>query len=633
MTQKYLSKLNSKQRSAATYGIKSPKIKRHRPLLIQAGAGTGKTRTLAARVTHLIANSVDPKRILLLAFGNKAAEELKNRASGEVFRTTKQSIDLVWSGTFHSVGDRLIREFASIVGLMPKFEFLSPADAVDLMGMCRDKVINKDGLPDKRTCAAVYKMFVGTRQDLKSILQQRDLPSKSKNVLSDLFAIYDREKQRRNVIDYEDQLRLFARLLRDKKTRQKLRRRFDYILVDEYQDTNNLQADILRRLAPNGLGLTVVGDEAQAIYGFRGANVENIRQFPSLYEAEVRTIKLTKNHRSSQEILTAANAILGQNDKLWSARRGQKPRLIRVANNASEASIVADQIQSRQKKGIPLSKIAVLCRESSDSYKLEVILAERKLPFTKVAGSPFADIKIVRDVRAVLTFWEKPTNDMAASRALQLVPSVGPSLARRLFEKIRLSRGHRDMAAITAGRVDPKAWLRFAKLMANLSDRNASLSDQLRNIRRWYATRGVKLSAADFAHLNQLEKMASNSNSLSDFLTALSSNQTSLPANNSGTTEGITISTIHAAKGREWDSVWILDVVDGHIPSRRTVDIEEERRLLHVAMTRPASQLTLMVPRATYSGIPFKGLRVALKLTQFIPPKDFRYYRSLSYDR
>src|SRR3954462_6799949 len=353
-------KLNGAQRAAACPG--------HGPLLILAGAGTGKTNTLAHRVAHLVLEGANPQRILLLTFSRRAAIEMTRRA-----QRVLTNVRLPWSGTFHSIANRLIRRHCTRVGLQPNFSVLDRGDASDLMDLVRHELgfsKSERRFPRKDTCLAIYSHRVNTQGALRETLE-RHFPwcAEWEEELTRLHRLYVERKLSNQALDYDDLLLYWHAMLGDERLARDIGADFDHILVDEYQDTNVLQAEILSRLRPDGKGLTVVGDDAQSIYSFRAASVENIRSFASRFSAA--TIDLEENYRSTQPILDAANAVIGK--RLRSVKgTGAKPRHVTVADDASQANYVVHQVLQNREKSISLKRQAVLFRSSQHSDVLEL---------------------------------------------------------------------------------------------------------------------------------------------------------------------------------------------------------------------------------------------------------------------
>src|ERR1700738_2813635 len=378
MTHDYMIDLNQEQRRAVKHGVKDGSALDARPLLVIAGAGSGKTKTLAHRVAHLVVNGIDPHRILLLTFSRRAALDM----TGRVKRITGAAmgigqIDLPWAGTFHAVGARILLEYADRIGLKPSFTILDRSDAADLMDVVRhDLGLSKkeSRFPGKDTCLAIYSFANNSGGSIKKTLR-------------DMFGQYVAAKQRQNVLDYDDLLLAWAEMMNDADLGAELGSRFDHVLVDEYQDTNRLQSKILLKLKPDGRGVTVVGDDAQSIYSFRAATVRYILDFPGQFDPPARIITLEQNYRSTQPILDACNSVIGFakerfTKNLRSDRKSkQAPFLTTVVDETAQARYVAQQILDAREAGLPLKSQATLFRASHHSAQLEIELARRNIPF------------------------------------------------------------------------------------------------------------------------------------------------------------------------------------------------------------------------------------------------------------
>jgi DNA helicase-2/ATP-dependent DNA helicase PcrA len=597
-------KLNPRQREAATYGPG--------PLLIVAGAGTGKTNTLAHRVAHLLLQGASPERILLLTFTRRAALEMTRRAQRIVGEVMKE-VRLPWSGTFHSVANRLIRRHCRALGLGESFSVLDRGDAADLMDLVRhERGLSKaeKRFPRKDTCLAIYSHRVNTQRPLAQTLQEQ-FPwcAEWEAQLNGLFKAYVERKLANQALDYDDLLLYWHAMMSDAALAAEIGARFDHILVDEYQDTNALQAEILQGLRPTGDGLTVVGDEAQSIYSFRAATVENIRNFRQQFghsgsdpdfKSSVAVIALEENYRSTQEVLDAANALMGK--QLYSqSRKGCKPRYVTVADDEAQARYVVAQVLEARERGVLLRRQAVLFRSSHHSDVLELELVRRNIPYVKYGGLKFLEAAHVKDLLAVLRWADNPKNRVAAFRALQLEPGVGPASAERIFTRFE-AQGH-SWKALKSGSAS------FDELMAFLD--NPAWAGQLQRVREWYEPHlerlydAAQVRAGDLA---QLERIALSFATREAFLTEMALDPPAATGDLAGAPyldeDYLVLSTIHSAKGQEWDAVHLLNVADGNFPSEFSTGkpelIEEERRLLYVAMTRAKTDLHLLAPLKYY---------------------------------
>lgn len=638
----YLDMLNAEQRAAAEFGIGDTA---GGPLLVIAGAGSGKTNTLAHRVVRLIEAGADPFRILLLTFSRRAADEMKRRTERIASRALGEGAAavLTWAGTFHGIGSRLLREHADQLGLDVTFTIHDREDSTDLMGVVRHELglsATKERFPTNRTCLDIYSRVVNAQLPLAEVLKETFPWCASwGDELRKLFAGYVEAKQAQMVLDYDDLLLHWAQAMEDPDLAAEFRSRFDHILVDEYQDTNRLQATILTGLKPDGRGLTVVGDDAQAIYSFRAATVRNILDFPGLFSPPATVLTLARNYRSTKPILAAANAVIDlaperYAKELWSERASeQRPRLVSVRDEIEQARYVADRVLEDREAGVPLKQQAVLFRTATHSNHLEVELARRNIPFVKFGGLKFLDSAHIKDVLAVLRWSENPRDRVAGFRALQLLPGVGPAHSGRVLDEMASAlMPFTALAAAKPPAAAAAAWPDLAAMMRMLRDRELPWPAELDAIRGWYAPHleriheDAEIRSADLA---QLAQIATGSASRAEFLTDLALDPPEATGDHSGVPllddDYLNLSTIHSAKGREFRSVHILNVVDGCIPSDlgtgSTDEIEEERRLLHVAMTRAKDDLHLVMPHRFYThGQVKRGDRhIYAPRTRFIP--------------
>jgi DNA helicase-2/ATP-dependent DNA helicase PcrA len=611
-------RLNEQQREAARHDS--------RPLLIIAGAGTGKTNTLAHRVAHLILEGVAPERILLLTFTRRAALEMTRRAQGIVAEAlaekagqtggTAPAVRLPWSGTFHSIANRLIRRHCARVGLDESFSVLDRGDAADLMDVVRHELgfsKSEKRFPRKDTCLAIYSHRVNTRGALRDTLQTV-FPwcAEWEDELTRLFRAYVERKIVHQSLDYEDLLLYWHTMMGDPGLAAEIGARFDAILVDEYQDTNVLQAEILLRLRPDGRGVTVVGDDAQAIYSFRAATVENILGFPGQYEkagAPASVVTLEQNYRSTQAVLDAANVLMVEGARqyrkdLYSKRpEGEKPRYVTVADDVAQGEYVVSRVLEAREQGMLLRRQAVLFRSSHHSDMLELELVRRNIPYVKYGGLKFLEAAHVKDALAVLRWADNPKNRVAAFRALQLLPGTGPATAERVYT--RFEAGSSSWAALKTSAAG------FDELMAWLGDPRSPWPGQMQRVREWYEPHlARKYDAAQVraGDLLQLERISGQFESRETFLTEMALDPPSATSDLPGAPyldeDYLVLSTVHSAKGQEWDAVHVLNVSDGNFPNEFSTGspglIEEERRLLYVAMTRARNDLHLIAPMKYY---------------------------------
>ena len=628
----HLGLLNPAQRLAAEYG------EQHEeggfsagPLLVIAGAGTGKTMTLAHRVAHLIIEGISPERILLLTFTRRAAQEMTRRVENIVQTSARQSSvptlsplpsgGLPWSGTFHSIANRLLRRFAHNLGLDPGFSVLDRGDAADMIDVVRhEQKLTKTArrFPKKDTCLAIYSRCVNTQKPLVEVIDQTyPWCGDWTDELTQLFRHYTLRKQQSQSLDYDDLLLYWGHLVAEPEFASEIGSWFDHVLVDEYQDTNLVQAQVLNALKPDGHGVTVVGDDAQSIYSFRAAEVENILGFPDQYMPTAQVVTLEQNYRSTQPILDTANCLIAESERqyrknLYSERAdGGKPRYVTVEDGDAEAEYVVTSILANRELGMELKEQAVLFRGSHHSDRLELELVRRNIPYVKYGGLKFLEAAHVKDLLSVLKWAENPKNEVAAFRVLKLLPGMGPSNAARCFEHLAVNdhqfsslREFRSPAAAV------QEWPDFCDLLAALSGTEVGdrgWQAQLTQVRHWYQPHLERIyDSLDTreADLEQLEQISGRYPTRERFLTELTLDPPSAAGDRAGDPlldeDYLILSTVHSAKGQEWESVFLLNVTDGNFPSEFATGkpemIEEERRLLYVAMTRAKQSLTLISP-------------------------------------
>jgi DNA helicase II / ATP-dependent DNA helicase PcrA len=628
-TPEQLGSLNAPQKRAVTYGEPLPGGKGFRsgPLLIVAGAGTGKTNTLAHRVAHLAMSGVDPARILMLTFTRRAAVEMKRRAN-EIMRealndklgSKAQAISqrLIWSGTFHSIGNRLLRHYAKHVGLDPSFTVLDRSDAADLIDTVRTEMgFSGKGqrFPRKDTCYGIYSYRVNTQKSLKETLEsQYSWCASHEEDIGKLLRGYVERKSQFRVLDFDDLLLYWHAMMNEDRIAKSVSQHFDHILVDEYQDTNKLQGDILQALRPDGQGVTVVGDDAQAIYSFRAAAVENIIGFPDRFRPKAEVVTLAQNFRSSQSVLDSANALMAdaprQYRKHLLSMRGQgpRPKMVTVDDLPTQAEFIATRVLASREAGVSLKRQAVLFRSGSHSDALEIELQKRKIPFVKYGGLKFLEAAHVKDLLSILRWVDNPRNQLAAFRVLQLLPGMGPANAKKALDHFiannHLWASFEKFEPPNDARI---AWKKFNEIFAILADPAREWRGQIGLAREFYKPHMERLYEhvhTRIGDLDQLELLSSQYPTRERFVTELTLDPPNATGDLSGQANAdedyLVLSTIHSAKGMEWDQVYIMNVVDGSFPSEFSTGkaelIEEERRLLYVAMTRARNELTCVVP-------------------------------------
>ncbi|WP_369973836.1 ATP-dependent helicase [Pelomonas sp. KK5] len=644
--------LNAQQREAVDHQLG--------PLLVIAGAGSGKTKTLAARVVRLVLDGADPNRILLLTFSRRAAAEMQQRVGRALHRAlgygaTQAPPQLPWAGTFHGVGARLLREYAERIGLAPNFTILDRADAEDLMGLQRQALglaesEKQQRFPLKASCLSIYSRVVNSQARLDQVLQQfYPWCFGCLDGLKQLFGAYAEAKLQQQVLDYDDLLLYWVHMMAEPVLAAELGERFQHVLVDEYQDTNRLQASILLALKPQGQRLTVVGDDAQAIYSFRAAEVRNILDFPAQFQPPARIVTLEQNYRSTQPILEASNAVIAlarqrHAKQLWSDRAAsERARLVVLQDEAAQAAWVADEVLRRREEGLRLIHQAVLFRTASHSAPLELELTRRNIPFRKYGGLKFLESTHVKDLLGVLRWAQNPRNRLSAFRVAQLLPGFGPASARRLLDAMEGAvdpwLALREFTPPPAAAIE---WQALRQLMLALAAGSAWPGDLERAL-DWYQPQLERLHPDDatvrLADLEQLLRIAQGFGDRERFLTELTLDPPNASSDESGVPhldeDYLILSTIHSAKGQEWTSVHVLNVVDGCMPSDmatgQEADIEEERRLLYVAMTRAKQHLALIAPQRFYVRQQRRhgDVHVYATLSRFIPGKVARLFEQV----
>lgn len=633
------SKLNDQQRAAA--------CAEDGPLVIVAGAGTGKTNTLAHRVAHLISRGADPSRVLLLTFTRRAAAEMTRRVAGILGSAAglrsapAAAVSRLWSGTFHAIGNRLLRLHGQVLGLGESFTVLDRSDAEDLLNSVRSELGFDKGdvrFPRKETCLSIYSRCVNASEPVEDALKTAfSWCAAYPEQLKQLFKAFVARKQEQNTLDYDDLLLYWYHLMEDDSLAAGVRERFDYVLVDEYQDTNALQAGILRRLRPDGRGLTVVGDDAQSIYSFRAATVHNILDFPNQFPGTTVT-KLEQNYRSVQPILSATNAVIAEcpqryNKDLFTAKRGgELPRLVTLQDEQKQCDYLIERILEHREAGIPLRKQAVLFRTSHHSDALEVELSRRNIPFVKYGGLKFLEAAHVKDALSILRLAENPKDAISGQRVLQLLDGVGPAFARKAIQHLSSRKYElKSWESLSCPPAATEQWTKLVTLLITLREQKLPLPEQVAKTREFYAPileRRYDNPSVRKRDLEQMEQIAASFTSRSQMLAELTLDPPASTQDLAGPPlreeDYLILSTIHSAKGCEWDCVYVIHAADGNIPSDMATgtaaEIEEERRLFYVALTRAKDFLEVLFPLRYYQKKYGMGDRHSYaQITRFLP--------------
>ncbi len=602
------------------------------PALVIAGAGSGKTRTLTYRVAYLLEQGIPADRILLLTFTNKAAGEMMRRVADLLGR----QLPSLWGGTFHSIGARVLRLHADLLGHRRDFTILDRDDAKTLIKTCvANTGIETKGthFPKPEVLCEIFSLAVNTHKTTDEILdEQYDYFAQFSAQIADMRKRYTARKRATNAMDFDDLLALWLKLLQDHAdVREHYQRRFQFILVDEYQDTNKLQSDLIDLLAARHHNVMVVGDDAQSIYGWRGANFANILEFPKRYPG-AKVFKIETNYRSTPEILEVANAAIAANRNQFTkilapARKsGMKPALLACVDAAQQAAFIAQRVLELQDEGVSLNQIAVLYRSHFHALELQLELTKRNLPFSITSGIRFFEQAHIKDATAYLKLVANPRDEIAFKRLVQLLPGIAAKGADKLWQvfqsKVQSPKSNSPIAVALqdCAKSVPKkaatAWKQFAETISQLEDETArkSAAKMLRLVMDAGYDDYLKENFANYRtrleDLEQLAVFAYQFNSVEDFLTqlALLTNVEAEDGQVANRDAGqIRLSTIHQAKGLEFDAVFVIMLCDGLFPSARSMETdkgeEEERRLFYVAITRARNELYLSYPlmRASFS--------------------------------
>jgi len=610
----WLDELNAEQRRAAT----SPAG----PLLILAGAGTGKTTTLCARVAWLVGEGVAPERIMLLTFTRRAAREMLQRTRALV--TMSAGSRGVLGGTFHSIAHRFVRLHASALGLASGFGVLDAGDAADLLDLVREANGHAEGarrFPKKSTLLDIYSRTVNAQRPLSEVLAE-SFPwcDEHREAIASLLKAYTARKRTLGVLDLDDLLLYWRALAADEVIGSEMEACLDHLLIDEYQDVNGLQVDIVRSLRRHCRNVTAVGDDFQAIYGWRAASAEHILEFPSHFP-DTDVVTLERNYRSSQAILDTANALAAQASRAFPKRlrsergEGGRPELVFCRDESAQAAEVCSRVLEARERGMELRRQAVLMRASHDSDLLELELTRRQIPFVKYGGLRYLEAAHVKDLIALFRIADNPADEISWFRVLQLVEGVGPTTARRVLDVLlsvpgtgRFAEWPRACEQLPRD-ARPPAGAVIAALRATLDEPSAGVrAERLRDALAPLIKARYPDGAMRLLDLEQIVAAARESPSLGHFVGDLVIDPPQSSADLAGPPhldeDYLVLSTIHSAKGLEWEAVHVLALYDGNIPADMAAgskaSIDEERRLLYVAMTRARRELRLYVPVRYY---------------------------------
>ena len=587
------------------------------PLLVIAGAGSGKTRTLTYRAAYLVEKGVSPSAILLLTFTRKASQEMLRRAT----QLLDERCGKIAGGTFHSFANATLRQYASHLGLDPAFGILDRSDSENLIGMLRKEMqpaTRRRSFPRRKTLADIFSRAVNKGLSLEEIIDN-DYPHFESHLetIGCLYQLFEIRKQEHHFLDYDDLLVYLCRLLAEYPVVQdRISARYRYIMVDEYQDTNTLQADILYLLTRTNQNIMVVGDDAQSIYAFRGANFRNIIDFPKRFPA-TRMVSLEENYRSNQPVLTLTNTIIERarekfTKNLFSQKKdGSIPVMVNAEDEYSQSRFIVDRIKDLQKQNLPLNEIAVLFRASFHSFDLEIELSREGIAFVKMGGFKFVEAAHIKDVLAHLRVMANVHDRISWYRILLLIEKVGPKTAQKIYEATLAEKsGYTGLLSAEVAR--SKGLERLKKLIATLDSQPRTVCEMGETIIDYYMPilknryDDHPRRAKDLEHLVEIMERY---RSLDPFLTDMAleppttSFENTLYANTPGS-DRLTLSTVHSAKGLEWNTVFVIWTLDGRFPSvhslHKEAELEEELRLMYVAATRAKENLFFTYPSNVY---------------------------------
>ena len=610
------------------------------PLLVIAGAGSGKTKTLVYRVARLIHDGIEPERILLLTFTRKSAEEMLHRAT----QSLDERCHRVSGGTFHAFANIALRQYAKHIGFDPQFTILDRSDAEDLIQSIRkEKGLSTTDkrFPKKSSILSIISKSINTQKSISHCLSS-DYPQ-FLHFESEITAIaidYEQRKRAMQVMDYDDLLtKLLELFIQNPDIQEKFKNHYHAIMVDEYQDTNAIQSQIVTAITGKDENIMVVGDDAQSIYSFRGAHYENIMKFPDLFP-KTTLIKLEQNYRSTQPILDLTNAVISKakdhySKTLFTQNEGQqKPFLVETQDENEQSQFICKKILELRENDIPLSKIAVLIRSGWHSNDLELELKHHDIPFVKVGGFKFVETSHVKDILCYCKVIVNPADTLSWTRLLLLCEGLGPAAAKNIITALKQNGFHPSAAEA----FKTKKYASELRSLLNFTLNHSLKIETPKNILEKALTLYkpiFKTKYDDFnkrqSDLDSLIAITERFKSLESMLTQMTLDPPTDKAQaETGTpdTESLVISTIHSSKGLEWDTVFLLSAIDGYLPSFQSIgdaqQLEEERRLMYVALTRAETQLYIMKPNLDLSNPrfnQFSGMQFST-LSRFLSEHD-----------
>lgn len=624
------------------------------PMLIIAGAGSGKTRTIVYAVTKLMLNGVDPSQIMLVTFTNKAANEMIERVRKILGWNPKN----IWAGTFHSISNQFLRSYAKNLGLKPNYSIIDELDAIALMKLSIGSVnVDEfnDRLPTAKIAKKILSFSINCNKSIQEVIRWKYVQFDNDNIISklnEIYKIYRVKKAKDNFVDFDDLLIFWNKLLDDRLIAQKIAQKIKYIFVDEYQDTNHIQAEIIFKLANQNpeKNIIAVGDDAQSIYAFRGANYQNIMQFPKKFK-KTKILELTYNYRSIPEILELANESIKHNTSQYRKEmrtireKSLKPQHIIVDNDEDQAQFITEQIIKMKSEGYKLNDIAILYRAGFHSLKIELELQRNAIPYIVRSGFSFFERSHIKDILAHLRIIQNPYDEIAWTRIFSYIPGIGKILTKRILEVILKEENPvgtvvqddfflNQLKGVKIPKIAKKNLITHVKKLHKFIP-NDKPSDVILNLINIFEEK-FKINYSNWQDriedLRELSKYSLNFDSIQYFLETLSLNYSNLDSkkilisSSNNKDEFLTLSTIHRAKGLEWKIVFIPMLSENLFPSSRVKDnieaYEEERRVFYVAITRARDKLFLVSPLKVHS----YSLNQALSISQFVSELNPKVY-------
>jgi len=588
-------------------------LKAEGPCLVLAGAGSGKTRVLIYRLAYLLENGVNPKNILFVTFTNKASKEMLNRA--EIL--LKSNISGLWIGTFHHIANIILRKEIEAFGYTSNFSIVDKEDSKDLISDCLDELgfLKKEKLfPKKEIILNIYNLAVNSQKEIEEIINNfypnlSEYTSHIKRVIS----YYSEKKQKANIMDFDDLLIYWLKILQKKELCDKYSKLFRYILVDEYQDTNRLQFEILKRLSSYYRNILVVGDDAQSIYSFRAADINNILDFPKVFK-DANIFKLEINYRSTPQILSLANQIIKHNvnqfpKTLTSIKKDEQlPMVVKTKDVYQQAKFVCQRILELIGEGIPIKEIAVLFRSHFQALELEIELLKRNIPYVIRGGLRFFEQAHIKDVLSYLKLLINPKDELSFKRAISLHKGIGRSFANKIYEKFKDGANFSDIKKSLHSR-QKEGFEEFINIIESI--KNLKPQEAIYTILKFYKNYCyLSFEDADdrILDLEELIKMAKDFSTIKNFISEISSFEDFKGETRKTSTKKedfLVLSTIHQAKGLEWEVVFLIGFSDYEFPHPKVLEseeaLEEERRLFYVATTRTKSLLYITYPETKYT--------------------------------